>query len=409
MTSASPWRSGAELVVEGDPAQRVTLGEEIGHGTFGTVFRVVKHPDLAAKVYSEPWPALPKVIDLCEERGLVEPGPPGVVVAAPRWALSDAPDGPPVGYLMALVPPAASTVLSKSLRAGIGRQPLAERLDLAARIADAVAWVHLGSCVIGDLNPGNLLALDGGAVAVIDVDSFTFLKRREVVIGNRVTTQNYRAPEIRRNDVPTPESDVFALAVTVTYVLLAKHPYHFAPKDPGTGGGELQSKIQAGQCWVLEPESHQTPAGEPGLLRFPPPLRDLVRSALGPGPRGRAKAWADVLGSMTVSACRVGHPMFEGGTCGDCSLHRAELRAARRTLVTPPPRSTPTPPPAPPPTPVHPTPPPRSTPATPSKPSSATDPWTIDDTLATIVGVVVLVAVLGALIAGIVALLRWIF
>ncbi len=113
------------------------------------------------------------------------------------------------------------------------------RLELIARIADAVHHAHTKGVVHRDLKPGNILidatgqpkVLDFGVARVTDADLQAATLRTDV--GQIVGTLPYMSPEQVKGDGEAVDarSDVYALGV-VTYELLAGR----LPYDLGHGG-----------------------------------------------------------------------------------------------------------------------------------------------------------------------------
>ncbi|NGY05110.1 tetratricopeptide repeat protein [Solimonas terrae] len=124
-------------------------------------------------------------------------------------------------------------------RGGASALPLAQRLELAARMADAVATAHALGVLHKDLKPDNILLRneDGDEIpqvrladfgsAGVDASILEKLKltqiglpRVDLVAGDGGSTSLYVAPELLAGAAPTTRSDIYALGV-MAYQLAA--------------------------------------------------------------------------------------------------------------------------------------------------------------------------------------------
>ncbi len=111
---------------------------------------------------------------------------------------------------------------------------LRERLELAARIADAVEHAHQKGVIHRDLKPGNILVtcegqpkiLDFGVARLSDDDTRTTTLRTDV--GALMGTLTYMSPEQAGGDPEAIDtrSDVYSLGVVVYELLTGKLPYY---------------------------------------------------------------------------------------------------------------------------------------------------------------------------------------
>lgn len=154
---------------------------------------------------------------------------------------------------------------------------LAERLDhegplppdeVAAVARDALAGVaaaHAAGVLHRDLKPGNLMERRDGRVLVTDFGiAHAREQERLTRTGLVVGTLNYLAPERRRGDDATPQSDLYALGVTLGHLLTGTPP-------------------------VAPPEPDGLPTGTP------PGLRLLLLRCLAPSPEARPPSAAAAL------------------------------------------------------------------------------------------------------------------
>ncbi|MEM1450352.1 MAG: tetratricopeptide repeat protein [Planctomycetota bacterium] len=115
----------------------------------------------------------------------------------------------------------------------LAERPVGERLELVARIADAVHHAHQRGVVHRDLKPSNVLVTDDGWPKVVDFGVAT-VTEADVTIGTRLTTPGeiigtlaYMSPEQVRGDVAAVDtrSDVYALGVILYELLTGELPH----------------------------------------------------------------------------------------------------------------------------------------------------------------------------------------
>ncbi|MBL8767667.1 MAG: serine/threonine protein kinase [Planctomycetes bacterium] len=105
------------------------------------------------------------------------------------------------------------------------------RLDLFARVCDAVHHAHQRGVVHRDLKPANVLVTADGAPKVLDfgVARVTQAERQETMmtaVGQIIGTLGYMSPEQARGDVDLDtSSDVYSLGVVLYALLAGRMPY----------------------------------------------------------------------------------------------------------------------------------------------------------------------------------------
>jgi len=117
-----------------------------------------------------------------------------------------------------------------------GPLPVAQAIDVAVQVADALACAHSGGVVHRDVKPANILLRDDGHVKVADfgiakAGTGHDLTRTGVVMG----TAKYLSPEQVSGNPADPGSDIYALGI-VLYEMLAGAP-------PFVGDTELSTAV----------------------------------------------------------------------------------------------------------------------------------------------------------------------
>ena len=159
-----------------------------------------------------------------------------------------------------------------------GPLPVAEVIQLAAGLAEALATVHRAGLIHRDLKPSNvILAADGprvidfGIAREVDATHLTQL-------GDQVGTVSYMSPEQAAGDPLTPATDVFSLGGVIHYAVTGDAPF-------GQGHPAV----------IL----HRIADLEPDLSRIArPDLRRLIAQCLAKTPAARPTA-EQALGACT--------------------------------------------------------------------------------------------------------------
>jgi len=123
------------------------------------------------------------------------------------------------------------------LYAQAARLSVNERLELVARICDAVEHAHQKGIVHRDLKPGNIMVTEAGQPKILDfgiarATDADVQATRQTEIGSILGTLQYMSPEQASAD-PTQmdtRSDVYALGV-ILYELLASRLPHILPRQ----------------------------------------------------------------------------------------------------------------------------------------------------------------------------------
>ncbi|WP_223544154.1 bifunctional protein-serine/threonine kinase/phosphatase [Pseudomonas sp. A-B-19] len=103
--------------------------------------------------------------------------------------------------------------------------PLAQWLDLAERLLRAVGILHRRQILHRDIKPENLLLGDDGELRLLDFGLAYCPGLSEDQACALPGTPSYIAPEAFRGDYPTPQQDLYAVGVTLYYLLTGHYPY----------------------------------------------------------------------------------------------------------------------------------------------------------------------------------------
>ena len=129
-------------------------------------------------------------------------------------------------------------------RGGFANVPLAQRIDLAAQIAEALAGTHSVGVLHKDLKPGNVLIeaesitvrlADFGSGGLLDPDRLEALHitrlgfTATMQAGEATGTLTYLAPEILAGQPSTVQTDIYALGVLLYQLVVGDLHRPLAP------------------------------------------------------------------------------------------------------------------------------------------------------------------------------------
>jgi serine/threonine protein phosphatase PrpC len=118
----------------------------------------------------------------------------------------------------------AGTTLAQ-LHAQTGPLPLAQWQDLAERLLKAVGLLHRRQILHRDIKPENLLLGDDGELRLLDFGLAYCPGLSEDLPSALPGTPSFIAPEAFRGGSPTPQQDLYAVGVTLFYLLTGHFPY----------------------------------------------------------------------------------------------------------------------------------------------------------------------------------------
>jgi serine/threonine protein phosphatase PrpC len=106
-----------------------------------------------------------------------------------------------------------------------GPLPLAQWLDWAERLLHAVGTLHRRQIFHRDIKPENLLLGDDGELRLLDFGLAYCPGLSEDQASVLPGTPSYIAPEAFRGEAPTPQQDLYAVGVTLYFLLTGHYPY----------------------------------------------------------------------------------------------------------------------------------------------------------------------------------------
>jgi serine/threonine protein kinase/Flp pilus assembly protein TadD len=194
------------------------LGESLGEGGFGQVFRAWDtklHRHVAIKYLKN----IVTGVDLVKEARLAASlqHPAFVKVHALEQAEASQ------AIVMELVP-------GRTLRQLMETQPptIPEILDIVRQIAQAMQEAHSAGLIHGDLKPSNLMQEPGGVIRILDFGLATQADRdatTSLVQSDPQGTIAYMAPEILTGSTLRPSADIYALGVIFYELLTGGRPF----------------------------------------------------------------------------------------------------------------------------------------------------------------------------------------
>ena len=161
---------------------------------------------------------------------------------------------------------------------------LHERIEIFAKVCDAVQFAHRNLVVHRDLKPSNILVadaepklLDFGIAKLLD-DGEHAMASPETAVGTRPMTPNYASPEQIRGELITTASDVYALGVLLFELLAGRSPRRIEDRPPAAVAAGLRQRI---------PERPSAAACQPWSRRLRGDLDTIVGKAMQPEPERR--------------------------------------------------------------------------------------------------------------------------
>ncbi|HXF67772.1 MAG TPA: serine/threonine-protein kinase [Burkholderiales bacterium] len=175
-----------------------------------------------------------------------------------------------------------------------GGVPLAAALDIAAQVADGLAFAHERGVVHRDIKPANIMVVRGQHAKIMDFGIARMRASDMTQTGAIIGSPKYMSPEQVAGRRADHRSDIFSLGV-VLYELAAG-----APPFPGPEVSLIMHQIATA-----------TPRPPSAVNASVPPMLDLiVAKALQKNPDARYQSAAEL--AADLRACLAGLPVAEG-------------------------------------------------------------------------------------------------
>lgn len=168
-----------------------------------------------------------------------------------------------------------------------GELTLDRALDIAAQVADGLAYAHERGVIHRDIKPGNIMIIGDGRAKITDfgiarMHSADVRTQTGILLGS----PRYLAPEQVLGRSPDSRVDVFSLGVILHEMLTGRSPFN---------GPDIQS--------VMYQVIHHTPASPSSINPALPPMLDLiVARAMAKSPDDRYASAADMAADLMT--CR---------------------------------------------------------------------------------------------------------
>ncbi|MCS3467157.1 serine/threonine protein phosphatase PrpC [Pseudomonas sp. JUb42] len=142
---------------------------------------------------------------------------------AGRWfpEIHPAPERQHLYYLMREYPGRTLAQLFE----GSGPLPVPQWRDLANRLLRAVGLLHRRNIIHRDIKPDNLLLSDDGELRLLDFGLAFCPGLSVMALGELPGTPSFIAPEAFKGAPPDPQQDLYAVGVTLYYLLTGHYPY----------------------------------------------------------------------------------------------------------------------------------------------------------------------------------------
>ncbi|MGH3864914.1 MAG: hypothetical protein ACRDQ4_02040 [Pseudonocardiaceae bacterium] len=286
------------------------LGDKLGEGGEGAVYRLAGHSSQAIKVYASPLTVERaqkiKILTQFSHTDI------GRFTAWPSGLVLDE-KGQAHGLLLPVVEHGKDIHHLYTPSSRRKHFPTADwrfLVHVSGNVARAFAAVHALGLVIGDVNPGSILVLGDGTVRLIDVDSFQVPVPDGRPLLCTVAVDLFLPPELHQaplnSVVRTPDHDAFGLAITIFQLLmLGRHPY--AGRFLGAGEMPIERAIVEHRFAfdAHAADRHmQRPPNTVGMEILPSRVAELFESAFASPaprrPRPSAGEWVQALEKLAA-------------------------------------------------------------------------------------------------------------
>lgn len=149
---------------------------------------------------------------------------------------------------------------------------------IGSEISAALRVVHSAGLVHRDIKPANILVESDGRVVLAD---FGLGMRPELIdrtVARSSGTPIFMSPEVLAGNQATPQSDLYALGVTLLWALIGRPPFQARTLD------ELKKEVERRPLSAVQSVRRTAPRG----------LVDAIESAIDPSPAARPRSASDL-------------------------------------------------------------------------------------------------------------------
>jgi serine/threonine protein kinase len=281
------------------------IERELGRGGMGIVYAAVQRSlgrRVALKVLSTPlrsnertssrFERESRLLAQLEHPGIVRVIEAGVNGDVPYYAMEFVDGAPLSAVLEAIARHGLATANADTLAAAVAGavsepSPVSQRrdaasyvatmVDLAAQVAEALAFAHAAGVIHRDVKPGNVLVRRDGTAVLTDFGIARLEAAQSLTLtGAFAGTPSYVSPEQARGDNVDFRSDVFSLGVTLYEALTLRRPFEAEettavlakiqreePPDPRQLNPDIPAEVAAVvlKALVKEPAGRYATAG----------------------------------------------------------------------------------------------------------------------------------------------------
>jgi serine/threonine-protein kinase len=227
-------KAGADstVLVQGGVADlaKPTLGryevlKELGKGAMGVVY-LGRDPkinrEVAIKTLRFQDEFEPGDMAAMKERFFREAESAGRLVHPNIVTIYDAGDDGDISYI------AMELLSGRDLKDFTGKDnllPVAETLEIMAKVADALDYAHSQNVVHRDIKPANIMRLKDGKIKVTDFGIARITSQSKTATGTVMGTPSYMSPEQLAGAKVDGRADLFSLGVTMYELLTGEKPF----------------------------------------------------------------------------------------------------------------------------------------------------------------------------------------